>query len=195
MDIDDIKKKILEDVDPETKRKRAHERRVQRFVIALQSIAVIIVVLLIFYMLMGISTVQGNSMYPTYKSGDVVLVNSLFYKNPKKNDIITFKLNNKYYIKRVIGVAGDTVDIDYADGKIIINGEEQNEDYIYEPIKKKAEIEFPQTVPEDMIFVLGDNRNNSNDSRSKKIGMIPINKIKGKVIVPIHTKNKERGAN
>ena len=114
-------------------------------------------------------------MYPTYKSGDVVLVNSLFYKNPKKNDIITFKLNNKYYIKRVIGVAGDTVDIDYADGKIIINGEEQNEDYIYEPIKKKAEIEFPQTVPEDMIFVLGDNRNNSNDSRSKKIGMIPIN--------------------
>ena len=83
-------------------------------------------------------------MYPTYKSGDVVLVNSLFYKNPKKNDIITFKLNNKYYIKRVIGVAGDTVDIDYADGKIIINGEEQNEDYIYEPIKKKAEKIFNQ---------------------------------------------------
>jgi len=73
MDIDDIKKKILEDVDPETKRKRAHERRVQRFVIALQSIAVIIVVLLIFYMLMGISTVQGNSMYPTLHDQDVVI--------------------------------------------------------------------------------------------------------------------------
>ena len=142
-------------------------------IIIAEIIPTALIVILLFGVIFNISVVNGNSMYPTYKSGDVVLVNSLFYKNPKKNDIITFKLNNKYYIKRVIGVAGDTVDIDYADGKIIINGE----------------------VPEDMIFVLGDNRNNSNDSRSKKIGMIPINKIKGKVIVPIHTKNKERGAN
>ena len=169
-------------------------KNIIRIIIA-EIIPTALIVILLFGVIFNISVVNGNSMYPTYKSGDVVLVNSLFYKNPKKNDIITFKLNNKYYIKRVIGVAGDTVDIDYADGKIIINGEEQNEDYIYQPIKKKAEIEFPQTVPEDMIFVLGDNRNNSNDSRSKKIGMIPINKIKGKVIVPIHTKNKERGAN
>ena len=78
MDIDDIKKKILEDVDPETKRKKAHERRVQRFVITLQSIAVIIVVLLIFYMLMGISTVQGNSMYPTLHDQDVVIYKRIY---------------------------------------------------------------------------------------------------------------------
>ena len=71
-------------------------------------------------------------------------ISNLLYNNmiPVNEQII--KLNNKYYIKRVIGVAGDTVDIDYADGKIIINGEEQNEDYIYEPIKKKAEKIFNQ---------------------------------------------------
>ena len=113
-------------------------------IIIAEIIPTALIVILLFGVIFNISVVNGDSMYPTYKSGDVVLVNSLFYKNPKKNDIITFKLNNKYYIKRVIGVAGDTVDIDYADGKIIINGEEQNEDYIYEPIKKKAEKIFNQ---------------------------------------------------
>ena len=107
MDIDDIKKKILEDVDPETKRKRAHERRVQRFVIALQSIAVIIVVLLIFYMLMGISTVQGNSMYPTLHDQDVVIYKRKNTEYRAKNyakSAVTITEKNFYRNEKVLDI-------------------------------------------------------------------------------------------
>ena len=153
MDIDDIKKKILEDVDPETKRKRAHERRVQRFVIALQSIAVIIVVLLIFYMLMGISTVQGNSMYPTLHDQDVVIYKR---KNTeyRVGDVVAIKRpNGEEYVKRIVAVAGDT---------------------------KSDDITYPLVVDDKQVFVLGDNREISRDSR--EIGTVKIDDIKGRIV-------------
>ena len=179
MDIDDIKKKILEDVDPETKRKRAHERRVQRFVIALQSIAVIIVVLLIFYMLMGISTVQGNSMYPTLHDQDVVIYKR---KNTeyRVGDVVAIKRpNGEEYEKRIVAVAGDTVNIQ--NGRIYVNGEELvTEQAIGETNAKSDDITYPLVVEDKQVFVLGDNREISRDSR--EIGTVKIDDIKGRIV-------------
>ena len=172
MDIDDIKKKILEDVDPETKRKRAHERRVQRFVIALQSIAVIIVVLLMFYMLMGISTVQGNSMYPTLHDQDVVIYKR---KNTeyRVGDVVAIKRpNGEEYVKRIVAVAGDTVNIQ--NGRIYVNGEELVTN------AKSDDITYPLVVDDKQVFVLGDNREISRDSR--EIGTVKIDDIKGRIV-------------
>lgn len=179
MDLDAIKKKVLEDVDPETKRKRAHERRVQRLIITLQSIAVIIIVLLIFYMLMGISTVQGNSMYPTLHDQDVVVYKR---KNTeyRVGDIVAIKRpDGEEYVKRIVAVAGDTVNIQ--NGKIYVNGEEVVTDQaIGETNAKSDEVTYPLTVEDKQVFVLGDNREISRDSR--EIGTVKISDIKGRII-------------
>lgn len=151
-----------------------------------------LITFLVFGVIFKISVVSGESMLPNYREGDIILLNSLFYTEPERNDVISFKLKGKGYIKRVIAVEGDIVDIDYGSGEVIVNGERIQEDYVKEPILSEAEMDFPQTVPEKSVFVLGDNRNNSRDSRMTEIGMVSIDKIRGKVLFPIHTK-REKG--
>ena len=87
MEIDAIKKKVLEDVDPETRRKKKKEMRIQRLIVTLQFLGIAAVVILIFYMLMGISTVDGNSMYPTLHDKDIVIYNRRC-KEYKAGDIV-----------------------------------------------------------------------------------------------------------
>ena len=87
MEIDAIKKKVLEDVDPETRRKKKKEMRIQRLIVTLQFLGIAAVVILIFYILMGISTVDGNSMYPTLHDKDIVIYNRRC-KEYKAGDIV-----------------------------------------------------------------------------------------------------------
>ncbi len=131
------------------------------------------------------SLVKGQSMLPNFKDNDVILVEkvSYFLDKPKRNDVVVCKTNMKFYlfvkkniIKRVIGLPGDKILIE--DGKVYINGKEADQSYT---LDKVTDRNFSGVVPEKHIFVLGDNRLGSNDSRSDEIGFIPYNNIKGKV--------------
>ncbi|SFJ80294.1 signal peptidase I [Thermoflavimicrobium dichotomicum] len=125
------------------------------------------------------SMVTGPSMEPTMQTGDLVLVNKIIYKfrNPKRGEIIVFPTpSQKDYIKRIIALPGETVEA--RNHRILINGKELNEPYLSNNIRTD---DFPATkVPPEHVFVLGDNRINSIDSRSSEIGTIPFDKIRGR---------------
>ena len=127
--------------------------------------------------------VSGSSMWPTLHDGDKMLVSDLFYK-PKYGDIIVFKTDrydpNKALVKRVIATEGQEVSIDFDRGVVYIDGSPIEEDYIAELTKTKLDFIGPQTVPEGHIFVMGDNRNASTDSRKKEIGMVDTRMILGR---------------
>ena len=118
----------------------------------------------------------GQSMDPTLASGDRVLTNRMVYKlmEPKRGDLVVFKPNGNenshYYIKRVIGLPGETVQI--IDGFIYIDGEVLVEDIKFDKMEFAGTAEEEITLGEDEFFVLGDNRNASEDSRNAEIGNI-----------------------
>ena len=132
--------------------------------------------------------VEGASMETTLSDGDNLIVDKISYRfrDPQRFDIIVFPFQykeNTYYIKRIIGLPGETVQID-EQGNIYINGEKLEESYGREIIRPEnigiaAE---PIVLGEDEYFVMGDNRNNSKDSRSPQIGQVDEREIVGKVI-------------
>ncbi|HHU69756.1 MAG TPA: signal peptidase I [Thermoanaerobacterales bacterium] len=148
-------------------------------------IIAIILALLIRNFVVEIFQVEGESMFSTLHDGDRLAVNKFIYRirPPKKGEIIVFRYpsNPKLdYIKRVIAVGGDIVEI--RDGKVFINEEEIEEDYIFGDTYGSF---GPEKVPENHFFVLGDNRNNSRDSRFPSVGYIPFKNIKGKAVLII----------
>lgn len=131
--------------------------------------------------------VDGDSMYPTLHDGDNLIVDKISYRfhEPERFDIIVFPypMNEKvFYIKRIIGLPGETIQIDY-DGNIYINDEILLEDYGYEVIVNPGTAADPITLGEDEYFVLGDNRNESNDSRYGDVGPIDGDDIIGRAWV------------
>lgn len=145
-----------------------------------------VLVILVFFL--RTSRVDGRSMNPTLQSGDRVIARSLFYKPDRGDIVIVDGMTNfgSSLVKRVIGVEGDTIDIDFDKGIVYLNGVSLEEDYIAAPTNLSFDIEFPVTVPEGKLFLLGDNRPNSEDSRSSLIGMIDERDVLGKVIFRIY---------
>lgn len=154
-------------------------------------------VLFIFSFAVRVCVVDGNSMNNTLQSGERLLTTNFFY-TPEGGDIIVFYENeplNKPLVKRVIATEGQTVEIDYNAGTVKVDGEILDEDYVHLP--EGYYIVFPNfvydeqtkimtlTVPEGQLFVMGDNRNDSWDSRSEEIGCISEQQIMGKVICRI----------
>lgn len=139
--------------------------------------------------------VNGESMYPTLDDHDFLLVYKLAYSNdlPERGDIIVFKSDlidsktnkKKDLVKRVIALPGERITI--KDNKVLINGEFLNESYLID-IDTFGDVDI--IVPDDHIFVLGDNRDNSTDSRSQIIGTIPLDDILGKVVIRMFPFNK-----
>lgn len=135
--------------------------------------------------------VDGPSMNQTLVDGDrLLLVSSVLYRNPKQGDIIVASKNSfrsgENIIKRVIATEGQTVDIDFDNRIVYVDGEALEEDYVYfpddiTPMRQEGS-SFPLTVEEGCVFVMGDNRNNSMDSRSPQIGQIDCREILGKVV-------------
>ena len=131
-----------------------------------------------------VSTI-GDSMSPKLSNGDITLVNRLVYetRNPRRGEIIAFKPNGSenshYYIKRVIGLPGET--IEYSDGKILIEVEVLKEEYKTTKIKELGLLEEPITLKSTEYFVLGDDRQNSEDSRMANVGNVKKSEIEGKV--------------
>ena len=133
--------------------------------------------------------VSGSSMETTLSDGDNLLVDKITYRfsEPKRFDIIVFPFQydtDTYYIKRIIGMPGETVQIDY-DGNIYINGSLLEESYGREVIQNPGRAAELITLGEDEYFVLGDNRNNSSDSRDPSVGNIHRKDIIGRAWVRI----------
>lgn len=132
--------------------------------------------------------VNGESMYPALHNKDNLIVDKISYRfsDPRRYDIIVFPYHYKdrtYYIKRVIGLPGETVQI--REGKIYIDGNELIEHFGEEKIEQAALASEPITLGEDEYFVLGDNRNKSDDSRYENVGNLKRNKIVGRAWVRI----------
>ena len=144
------------------------------------------IIVLVSMLLFRVVVVSGPSMYDTLLDGDYLLVlSNLFYHEPEHGDVIiiskeTFD-DGKPIVKRVIATEGQTVDIDFRAGIVYVDGQALDEPYTYTTTNLKEGITFPLVVDEGCIFVLGDNRNRSKDSRNPEIGQIDKREVLGKV--------------
>jgi signal peptidase I len=156
---------------------RERFRRVFRSTVSLLIVAAAIAIL-VATLWMPVLHVYGDSMTPTLEDGDiVVLVKGSSYDT---GDVIAFYYNNKILIKRVIAQSGDWVDID-EDGTVYVNGEELDEPYISDKSLGECDIELPYQVPDDRVFVMGDHRSVSVDSRTETIGCVSVEQVVGKL--------------
>ena len=143
------------------------------------------VILLVFAFAARTATVSGPSMLPTLHDGDRLLLVQAGYRDPQYGDVVVVDRSQRGeppIIKRVIGRAGDEIDIDFETGQVRRNGRALDEPYLYEPTLTRRDVEFPVTVPEGSVFVMGDNRNHSSDSRDVSIGMIDLRQVMGRAV-------------
>ena len=145
------------------------------------------VVILILLLLFRVVVVSGPSMNSTLIDGDyLILLNNTFYRDPKPGDIIVASKesydNGTPIVKRIIATEGQTVDIDFAAGIVFVDGKQLVEEYTYTPTNQYEGVDFPLTVAQGCVFVMGDNRNVSKDSRNPEIGLIDTREILGKAI-------------
>ena len=146
-------------------------------------ISALVVGILIFIFLFRVITVDGSSMNPTLVNGDKIIISKLFY-TPKYGDVIVLKapsFRDEPLVKRIIATEGQTIDIDFTEGVVYIDGEALDEPYIAAPTMLEEDFRGEITVPEGCVFVMGDNRNASTDSRTSSVGMIDTREIFGKV--------------
>ncbi|MCF2556243.1 MAG: signal peptidase I [Bacteroidales bacterium] len=139
---------------------------------------------LLFTFVVRVVAVNGSSMVPTLNSGDRLLVQSSLFQ-VERGDVVVIDSYIEYgkpLVKRVIAVGGDRVDINAETGEVFVNGQLLDEPYIAEATRQKGDMEFPLTVPEGYLFVMGDNRMHSTDSRYQDIGFIDERDILGQVL-------------
>lgn len=150
--------------------------------------------ILIFVFVGRIIGVDGTSMLQTLQDQDKVIMSNLFF-TPSYGDIVVIKteaFGDTPIVKRVIATAGQQIDIDFSTGKVTVDGKELQEPYINDLTRRRENFQGPVTVPEGKIFVMGDNRNASTDSRSSYVGMVDTRQILGKVLlVLIPGKNQD----
>ena len=154
----------------------------------IKAVTAVFIFLALFFRVISVS---GESMLPTLNDGDVLLLSAITSSVDRGDIVVITKpwSDDEPIIKRVIGIEGDEIDIDFAKGKVYLNGEELEEDYINTPTNRMFDVQFPITVGENEVFVMGDNRNFSLDSRYGEIGLIDENYILGKQIYKIYSKS------
>lgn len=151
-------------------------------------IAAIVIVVLIFTFLLRIVTVSGTSMYPNYRDGDRLIVTNTFGQPLEQGDVVVLvNVLEEPIIKRVIATENQEVDIDFETGTVYVDGQALDESQFglengitTETSTMLEKTEFPTTVPEGHIFVLGDNRPVSEDSRYTAVGMVSVENVLGK---------------
>ena len=127
--------------------------------------------------------VVGHSMVPTLEQNDKVIISNLFY-HPKQGDIVVLRkqtLMDEPIVKRIIATEGQTVDIDFDDGVVYVDGKALDEPYVNAPVHDRENFEGKITVPKGSVFVMGDNRNASTDSRDARLGCVDTRYIMGRV--------------
>lgn len=147
-------------------------------------IIVVIFVLLFFIFVMGLQQVIGPSMNPTLNEGDIIITNKFIYrfKSIERNDVVVISQDEKYMIKRIVGLPGEKVE--YQNNDVLINGKAYKETFTNSETEDFTIQDLGyDVIPEDMYLVLGDNRENSLDSRT--FGLISKNQIIGKAWIKI----------
>ena len=150
-------------------------------------IAFVVIVALILFVFRAVS-VDGDSMLPSMHNGDRIITTNFLY-TPQKGDVVVVDKNTNYgkpLIKRVIATEGDKIFIDYSTGDVYVNDEKLSEEYIYEKIAVQEKENINTVVPEGCVFVMGDNRNDSLDSRDPAIGLVNEKNILGKALLQIY---------
>ncbi len=147
----------------------------------------LIVVIIFFVLVFRVSVVSGPSMMDTLQDGDyLILLNNLFYTQPQYGDIVVVSKQSfdggKAIIKRVIATEGQKVDIDFEAGIVYVDDKPLTEPYTLTPTNLQEGTQFPLVVEKGCVFVMGDNRNRSKDSRDPEIGLVDERQILGKAI-------------
>ena len=150
-------------------------------------IFMLVIVMAVLMLFLRVIVVDGPSMENTLLNGDyMLLVGNMFYKDPSYGDIVVVSKqaydNGKPIVKRVIATEGQTVDIDFNEGIVYVDGVALDEPYTKTLTTLREGSDFPQVVEKGNVFVMGDNRNNSKDSRSTQIGQVDKREVLGKVI-------------
>ncbi|WP_034859946.1 signal peptidase I [Hungatella hathewayi] len=170
-------------------------RRRRNVRMALGVVAVIVCIAVVFGCLIGVDRVSGNSMYPYLNHGDWIVYSRIGEKY-QRNEVIVFEKNGESMVKRIAGLPGDRVEVNSSGSRVVVNGQEIQEDYVTlsdaDVGNKKASTEkveehpgMTQTVMNGQYLVLGDNRSVSIDSRDSSIGTVPSGEIQGRVILII----------
>lgn len=161
-------------------------------------VSAIVLLVVLFTFVFKVVTINGPSMRDTLQHGQKLIISNIGY-TPKYGDIVVISRNannivdtedsDKSIIKRVIATGGQTVDIDFEKGVVYVDGVALEEPYVRTPTNRSFDVTFPVIVPEGCVFVMGDNRNNSTDSRSSFIGdegMVDTRYILGKALFRIY---------
>ena len=178
------KNKLLElppvsQLEQELKRekyRRRYGRTMRSTIYVLITVAAAAVLIATFWL--PVLQIYGASMTPTLQDGDIVV--ALKSSEFRRGDVVAFYYNNKILVKRVIASAGQWVDI-REDGTVLVDGQELNEPYLEEKAFGDCNITLPYQVPDERVFVMGDHRSVSVDSRNTEIGCVAQEQIVGKI--------------
>lgn len=179
---------VSEKTEKQTKPEEKKEDPKKSVVLYLRDLcSYVLAVLVIFLLCFRMVVVSGGSMYDTLVDGDyLLLLSNVFYHEPKQGDIIVFSKDSfregEAVVKRVIATEGQKVDIDFGAGIVYVDGVALEEDYIYTPTALQEGVNFPLVVDEGCVFVMGDNRMDSLDSRNPEIGLVDRREILGRAI-------------
>lgn len=146
------------------------------------AVLAVVFVVLLFTFVARTSVVSGQSMIQTLQNGDMLVISRLGFSAQPGDIVVATKpyYANEPIVKRVIATGGQSVDIDFTEGVVYVNGEALDERYTNTPTNRQYDVDFPITVPEGYLFLMGDNRNGSLDSRSTEIGLVDERYILGK---------------
>jgi len=155
-------------------------------------VSALLICVLVFAFFVRIIGIKGSSMVPTFENRDSVIISNLFF-TPQYGDVVVLRkdtFQKEPIIKRVIATEGQTIDIDFNAGIVYVDGKALDEPYVNSPTNNQLDFTGKVTVPENCVFVMGDNRNDSTDSRSSLIGCVDKRYIMGKVLLRILPLNK-----
>lgn len=169
--------------------KVSYADKLRKSVISTTNILIVVaaVAILVAMLFLPVLRIYGNSMNSTLNSGELVV--SVKGSGFKTGDIIAFYYNNNILVKRVMANPGDWVDMDL-DGNVYVNQQLVDEPYLTEKAFGEPDIDFPYQVPDDRVFVLGDNRDVSVDSRYKSVGCVSSEQIVGKIVFRVWPLNR-----
>ncbi len=180
--MDDRKQDLPEEKREDNKKDSPSDVRAEIYDWLLCVVSAVVVCVLVFTFLVRLVGVVGTSMVPTLHEGDYVVTSKLFYE-PKQGDIVILRkksFDERAIVKRVIAVCGQTVNIDFDAGVVYVDGQALVEDYVNAPTYRSLDFNGEITVPEGCVFVLGDNRNESLDSRRSTLGCVDERYIIGR---------------